>query len=83
MDLKGEIDNLGLAGSGEEEPGRDLTNDELSAEFNAMISETSPVDVETDDLHEADWIFDVGDSENSSEETLPEMQSILENEYVI
>lgn len=56
-----------LASAMEEEAdeGPVLTEDQLSAEFNAIISETNPVDVETDDLHEADWMFDEDDCDES------------------
>ncbi len=61
-----------------------LTEDELSAEFNNMIAETHSVDAETDDLHEADWMFEEDDNNGeSSAETLPEMQQILEKEYMM
>jgi hypothetical protein len=84
MDLIGELDNLEPADSGEEEhDGPGLTEEELNAEFNAIVSETSPVNVDTDDLHEEEWMLDEDEIEESSDESLPEMEQILENEYVM
>lgn len=64
------------SGSATDEEADDELNfieDELSAEFNSMIAETRPVDVEIDDLHEGDWIFDEDDSDERSDEFLPEV----------